>query len=144
MEAASQTVAAAPEAATQQVAQAVPGGATVTSTPSAETAQLAAAPSGPEVQTPVQSYAPADVQAQPASFTQAPTVAPAAQAVPAQSAAPIGVQPSQPVGGPGAAAAATLRFPQPSPAELQQVVTEKPIVSSTLAPDLAQFLRKTK
>ncbi|CAN5609821.1 hypothetical protein BH10CYA1_BH10CYA1_12370 [soil metagenome] len=94
-------------------------------------------------QTPVQSYSPGELQAQtptaaPEAAMEAPQ-APAPQADPAQAAAaPV-------VGGPGAAAAATLPPQQPTPAELHQLTAPKnDIVSSNLTADLAQFIRKTK
>ncbi|HEY9733111.1 MAG TPA: LysM peptidoglycan-binding domain-containing protein [Drouetiella sp.] len=105
---------------------------------------------GSIAQTPVQSYSPAEMQAQapaaaPETAMEAPQ-APAAQPAPVQ-AAPVAPQAaSAPVhlGGPGAAAAATLP-PQPTPAELHQLTAPKnDIVSSNMTADLAQFIRKTK
>ncbi len=103
---------------------------------------------GSIAQTPVQSYSPAELQAQaPTASPETAMEAPAAPAAPAQ---PAPVAPPQaasaPVhlGGPGAAAAATLP-PQPTPAEMQQLAAPKnDIVSSNLTADLAQFIRKTK
>jgi nucleoid-associated protein YgaU len=105
---------------------------------------------GSIAQTPVQSYSPAEMQAQapaaaPETAMEAPQ-APAAQAAPVQAApaAPQAASVPHNLGGPGAAAAATLP-PQPTPAELQQLAAPKnDIVSSNMTADLAQFIRKTK
>lgn len=100
-------------------------------------------------QTPVQSYSPAEMQAQaPAAAPEAAMEAPQAPAAAQQAAAVPTAAPQAAaapnLGGPGAAAAATLP-PQPTPAELHQLAAPKnDIVSSNLTADLAQFIRKTK
>jgi len=164
------TVAEGPAAATQHLASATGDPSQAVAT--ADGSQAASAPGSLETaaapQTPTQSYAPADLQhaaapsqlsqaaapnqlsqaadpnqlsqAAAAPATQVPaTVAPAAVA-PAAAAAPA----TPHLGGPGAAAAGELHMPAATAAEVAQAVPQKSVVSSNMAPDLAQFMRRAK
>jgi nucleoid-associated protein YgaU len=142
------TVAEAPAAATQQVASAGPDPTQATTADASQAApptSLEAAAAPP----PTQSSAPADLhqagaanQLSQAANPAPVTVAPAA--VTPQAVAPTAaIAPATPhLGGPGAAAAGELHLPPI--AELAQAVPPKSVVSSSLAPDLAQFMRRAK